>query len=81
MNDMATVNIDKSLLDESAVVENDQVIALQNGCICCTLQTDLVKQVLIVQPYCNSAQNDHWLTNPNFTVLYIQELYLLTFHF
>merc|ERR1740131_878388 len=43
---MATLNIDKSLIDQSALVQSDEVIAMQNGCFCCTLQSDLVDQII-----------------------------------
>merc|ERR1712113_1090361 len=42
---MASLNIDKSLIDQSALVQSDEVIAMQNGCFCCTLQSDLVDQI------------------------------------
>ena len=31
VNDMAALNIDKSLIDQSALVQSDEVIAIQNG--------------------------------------------------
>jgi len=46
VNDMATLNIDKKLIDQSALVQSDEVIAMQNGCLCCTLQSDLVAQII-----------------------------------
>ena len=43
---MAALNIDKSLIDQSALVQTDEVIAMQNSCFCCTLQSDLVNLVI-----------------------------------
>ena len=42
---MAELNIDKALIDESGLVQSDEVIAMQNGCICCSLKGDLLNQV------------------------------------
>jgi len=46
VNDMAALNIDKSLIDKTALVQSDEVIAMENGCFCCTLQSDLVEQII-----------------------------------
>lgn len=45
VNDMAELNIDKDLIDRSSLVQSDEVIAMQNGCVCCTLKNDLVDQI------------------------------------
>ena len=45
VNDVAELNIDKSLVDESALLQSDEVIAMQNGCVCCTLKSDFVEQI------------------------------------
>ncbi len=47
VNDIGEVNIDASLIQRGGIVDqkDDSLVALQNGCICCTLQMDLVKQI------------------------------------
>lgn len=47
VNDIGEVNIDANLIERSGVVDSkdDSLMALQNGCICCTLKMDLVKQI------------------------------------
>ena len=46
VNDMAELNVDKSLIDQSALVQSDEVIPMQNGCVCCTLSSNLVDQIV-----------------------------------
>lgn len=46
VNDMAELNIDKSLIDTSAIGKSDKVIAMQNGCVCCSLADDLKGQII-----------------------------------
>lgn len=49
VNDIGEVNIDASLIKKGGIVgqnnQSDDLIALQNGCICCTLKMDLVEQI------------------------------------
>lgn len=47
VNDIGEVNIDASLIQGGGVVGqgDDSLVALQNGCICCTLKMDLVQQL------------------------------------
>lgn len=47
VNDLGEVNIDASLIQKGGVVDqkDDSLVALQNGCICCTLKTDLINQI------------------------------------
>ena len=47
VNDIGEVNIDANLIEAGGVVDqkDDSLVALQNGCICCTLKMDLVQQL------------------------------------
>lgn len=47
VNDIGEVNIDASLIQQGGVVSqnDDSLIALQNGCICCSLKMDLIQQL------------------------------------
>jgi len=46
VNDVAELNIDKGLIDQSALIQSDEVISMENGCVCCTLKSDLVDQII-----------------------------------
>lgn len=54
VNDIGEVNIDASLIQKGGVVsqQDDSLVALQNGCICCSLKMDLIEQLhdLIASP-------------------------------
>lgn len=47
VNDIGEVNIDADLIQKGGVVNesDDSLVALQNGCICCTLKMNLVEQL------------------------------------
>ncbi|MGI6794467.1 GTP-binding protein [Bacteroides sp. KG68] len=47
VNDLGEVNIDAELIQKGGVVgkKDESLVALQNGCICCTLKTDLIEQM------------------------------------
>lgn len=47
VNDIGEVNIDADLIQKGGIVDkkDDSLVALQNGCICCTLKMDLVEQI------------------------------------
>lgn len=49
VNDIGEVNIDASLIQKGGIVGQsdgaDDLVALQNGCICCTLKMDLIEQL------------------------------------
>lgn len=48
VNDIGEVNIDADLIQKGGIVGQDDsgdLVALQNGCICCTLKMDLIKQI------------------------------------
>lgn len=47
VNDMSEVNIDKDLVADSGGLSrtDEKLVELSNGCICCTLRDDLLKEV------------------------------------
>lgn len=48
VNDIGEVNIDAELIEKGGVVNeaNNDLVSLSNGCICCTLSTDLMNQIV-----------------------------------
>ena len=60
VNDIGEVNIDASLIQKGGVVSqsDDSLVALQNGCICCSLKMDLIQQLhdLCAMKKCPSLQ-------------------------
>jgi len=51
VNDIGEVNIDADLIQKGGVVgaKDESLVALQNGCICCTLKMDLIQQLEDIQ--------------------------------
>ena len=47
VNDIGEVNIDADLIENDGVVsgKDENLVALSNGCICCTLKKDLINQL------------------------------------
>ena len=48
VNDIGEINIDATLIAKGGTVEleDDSLVPLENGCICCSLKTDLLEQIL-----------------------------------
>jgi len=48
VNDIGEVNIDADLIQKGGIVteQDENLVALSNGCICCTLKVDLMQQIV-----------------------------------
>lgn len=46
VNDMAALNIDETLVQEGDLMRTNEMIAMENGCVCCSLQNDLQQQII-----------------------------------
>ena len=48
VNDIGEVNIDAELIEKNGVIssQGEDLVALSNGCICCTLRKDLIEQIM-----------------------------------
>ncbi len=60
VNDIGEVNIDASLIAKGGNVtqQDENLVPLSNGCICCTLKVDLMKQIISL---CQSGRFDYIL--------------------
>lgn len=53
VNDIGSVNIDETLIDKGGIANlaNENLVALTNGCICCTLKSQLIDQIFeLIKP-------------------------------
>lgn len=53
VNDIGSVNIDETLIDKGGIanLKDENLVALTNGCICCTLKNQLIDQIFeLIKP-------------------------------
>ena len=51
VNDMSEINIDAELVEQSGAALSridEKLVSMSNGCICCTLREDLLKEVAVL---------------------------------
>lgn len=60
VNDIGEVNIDADLIDQGGIAtqKDENLVPLQNGCICCTLKVDLMQQIIDL---CQTGKYDYIL--------------------
>lgn len=60
VNDIGEINIDADLIDKEGVAtqKDENLVPLQNGCICCTLKVDLMRQIIDL---CQTGKYDYIL--------------------
>ena len=81
VNDIGEVNIDADLIQAGGVVnqQDDSLVALQNGCICCTLKMDLVKQLQDIITNAIGVDNPtYWVLCGDFNTIEASDMSYLT---
>mmetsp|Transcript_3589 Transcript_3589/g.9610 ORF Transcript_3589/g.9610 Transcript_3589/m.9610 type:complete len:495 (-) Transcript_3589:140-1624(-) len=46
VNDVAELNIDQKLIESTGLIQSEEVLSMQNGCVCCSLSGDLIEQII-----------------------------------